>query len=62
MAVVFIKEVFRQAGARRDKETVLSKLRESLDKSRHIIEYEERQIIELNKSLLLALKGRLYDI
>jgi len=57
-----INEVFIQAGAKRDKETVLSKLRKSLDESHHVIKYEERQIIELNKSLLLALKGRLYDI
>jgi len=56
------KEVFIQAGAKRDKETVLSKLRKSLEESLRVIKYEERQIIELNKSLLLALKGRLYDI
>lgn len=57
-----MEEVFIKAGAKRDKETVLYRLRECLDKSTHTIKYEENKIIRLNKSILLALKGQLYDI
>ena len=58
----FTKEVFIKAGAKRDKKTVLHKLRESLDKSIYTIKHEEDQIIRLNRSIFLALKGQLYDI
>lgn len=57
-----MEEVFIKAGAKRDKETILYRLRERLDKSTHTINYEENKIIRLNKSILLALKGQLYDI